>query len=326
MEPDEMRTVAEFASLAPSVHNTQPWRFVAEPYTLQIHLDPDRSLSYLDPGGRQALISCGAAIEFARLAIRSLGTGCTVRMLPSPNHPTLLATLTVGHREPTTPAEQRLIDAVPRRYTDRGQYGDELVPAPVLNTLRDAATARGCWLRVLDRPGDRVTAITLLTDAEAAETHDRAYQDELQSWRRSEPSHDGVPSQAFTAHGDEPWTTDVPLRDFSGQQPRLHPDGEAPPSVERDTIVLLGTNGDDRASWLRAGRALADMLLAITDAGLVSQPLGPVMDIPETRFRLRQNLGLIGHPQLMLRVGYGSGRPFTGRRAVDDVLAASATP
>lgn len=318
-----MRVVTEFAALAPSVHNTQPWRFVATPGTLQVHLDPDRRLGYLDPAGRQATISCGTAVEFARLAIRSLGINCAVQILPVLHHPTLLATLTLGARRPTTTAEQRLIDAVPRRYTDRGDYSAEPVPASVLDEIRDAATAYGCWLRVLDRPGDRVTAITLLSDAEAAETQDEAYQAELAEWRRPNSARDGIPVQAYTTDGDQSWTTDVPLRDFSGQESHPHPDADVPPVVERNALVLLGAAGDDRATWLRAGRALADMLLVITAAGLVSQPLGPALDIPATRFRLRQDLGLVGHPHLMLRVGYGHGRPSTGRREVDDVLTAA---
>ena len=62
-----MRLAAEFAALAPSVHNTQPWRFVAGPHTLEVHTDPQRNLGYLDPDGRQMHISCGLAAEFARL-------------------------------------------------------------------------------------------------------------------------------------------------------------------------------------------------------------------------------------------------------------------
>jgi len=99
---------------------------------------------------------------------------------------------------------------------------------------------------------------------------------------------------------------------------------DAPPSVERDTLVLIGSDDDTPVGWLRTGRALALVLLSLTDAGLTSQPLGPVVDVPATRGRLQRALGLLGHPQLLLRIGYGHRAPSTGRRDVDDLLTVTA--
>jgi hypothetical protein len=325
METDEMRVVAEFASLAPSVHNTQPWRFVARNQALEVHADPGRALHYLDQGHRQMYISCGAAAEFARLAIRSLSHACTLRLLPAGGAETLVATLVIGGPEPTAPVEERMIDAVARRYTDRGPYTDEQVSRGAVQRMREAAAERHCWLRVLDRPDDRLSVIRLLSTAEAAEAEDAGYREELEAWRRSGPSDDGVPTEAF-AGWDGGRVNDVPLRDFSGAADHPHPDSGVPPTVERDTIVLLGTDRDDPASWLQAGRALADVLLTITDDDLVSQPLGPVLDLPFTRAQLRRDLGLVGYPQMLLRVGHGMRAPLTGRRSVDEVFTAVPTP
>ena len=54
MDLEEIRLVTEFASLAPSVHNTQPWRFVMDGHTLQVRADTSRGLPYLDPKALQA--------------------------------------------------------------------------------------------------------------------------------------------------------------------------------------------------------------------------------------------------------------------------------
>jgi hypothetical protein len=326
MEPDEMRAVAEFASLAPSVHNTQPWRFVATPHCLEVHIDPERGLHYLDPHGRQMYLSCGIVAEFARLAIRSLGSACTVRLLPKGAKDTLVAKLIVGSREPTTPAEQRLIDAVSRRYTDRGPYSDEPTSRSVLQRMRDAASERRCWLRVLDKPGDRLAAIRLVSAAEAAETTDEDYRRELDSWRRIGTSQDGIPGEAVVGWDNAYRVSDIPLRDFNGRDDQPRPGADEPPTVERDTIVVVGSDQDTPLHWLQAGRALADVMLVLTDADLVSQPIGPVLDLPGTRAQLRRELGLVGYPQLILRVGRGLRRPTAGRRSVDDTLAVAAAP
>jgi nitroreductase len=324
MEPDELRLVAQFAALAPSVHNTQPWRFVAVDNTLEVYADPDRALSYLDPDGRQLHLSCGAAVEFARIAIRSLGSACTVDVLPDANDSTLMARLTVGGPVPTTPREQRMVDAAPRRYTDRGSYTDEPVPTETLKALGDAVAAHGCWIRNLTRHEERLVAIELLCSAEEAEHDDPAYQAELAAWRRIGSARDGIPSQAYaSAWSDDHRTTDVPLRDFSGANSHPRPGADTPPDVERDTLIVLGTPGDEPREWVRAGVALADFLLTLTDANLGCQPLGPVMDLPATRAQLRHGLGLIGYPQMLLRLGEGGGRPTTGRRSVDEFLTSA---
>ena len=324
MNPEELQLVTTFASLAPSIHNTQPWRFMANGHTLEVRADPARQLSFLDDSSRQLHMSCGAAVEFARLAIRALGYSCVVRLAPQADDPLLIATLTLGTRADARPGERRLYDAAPRRYTDRGPYDDKPVPPDVLTRMSDAAGEVGCWLRVLNRPGDRLLAAVLLQKAEEIESDDPRYKEELEQWRRSEAADDGVPTAAVPDWPDGR-VSDVPLRDFtgSGEQPR--PGGRHDrPDVERDTLILVGSDADDRLSWLRTGRALAAVLLTATDAGLVSQPLGQVTDVMATRAQLQRGLGLLGHPQLLLRMGYGHGRPATGRRPVEETLVVGA--
>jgi len=319
LELDEIRTVTAFAALAPSVHNTQPWQMVARGHTIEVRADHDRQLGYLDPSARQLHISCGITIEFARLGVRALGHDCVVRLAPDAGDPDFLATLTAGHRMPLSPAERRLVDAIPRRYTDRGCYEERPVPSEVLERARAVAVDRGCWLRVLDRPGDRVTVATLLAEAEAVEAADARYADELAAWRREEAAEDGIPRTAFGEWGADV-VSDVPLRDFDGRGHHRAPDSGEAPQVERDTLLLLGSDDDSVGGWLRTGRALALVWLTLTAADLVAQPLGPVTDVPTTRRRLQLELGLLGWPQIMLRTGYGKGAPRAGRRDLEGLL------
>jgi len=323
MNTEELRLITTYASLAPSIHNTRPWRFTALGHTVEVHADPERQLSYLDESARQLHLSCGAAVEFARLAFRALGYSCIVRLAPRADDPLLVATLTAGGPDTALAIERRLFEAGARRYTDRGPYADSAVPSAVIARMREAAAAVGCWVRVLDRPGDRLLASMLLQKAAAIEAEDPRYRDELDRWRRTDVCVDGVPVAAAPRWPAD-LVPDVPLRDFRGTSSPHSARPQERPDVERDTLVLLGSDADDRLSWLRTGRALAALLLTATDANVVAQPLGQVTDIPATRVQLQRVLGLLGYPQLLLRMGYGSGRPTTGRRPVDETLAVPA--
>lgn len=322
LSEENVRAVVEFAALAPSVHNTQPWRFVARGSTIEMCADDDRRLTYLDPNGRQQAISCGAAVEYARLAIRALGWSCVVRLLPGgPTVSGPLATLTVGRPEPITAEEQRLVDAVPRRRTDRGPYDDIPIGQAVLRRARYLVASRGGWLRALDRPGERTIAAYLLVVAEGIESNDPAYTDEITAWRRTARSTDGVPVGATPDWDPTVRVSDLPLRDFTGRGRHPHSGGqEPPPLVEHDAVILVGSDDDSPLAWLRTGAAVGLLWLALTDAGVSAEPLGPVTDVPATRSRLRMHLGLLGQPQLMFRIGHGTAGLATGRRSVEDML------
>jgi hypothetical protein len=315
MNRSDLKAIIECAKLAPSVHNTQPWSFTTTGDTIGIRADRRRGLPVLDPDGRELTVSCGAAVEFGYVAVRGLGRECTVHLLPDPGDPDLLATLTIGEDRPTDDDERALLSAIPRRYTDRGEY-DETAVAPGLAAVLEQGVARhGAWLMPLDRDGDRLAIIEALTSAEAATAADPAYRTELTDWLRSESGPDGVPLAALGDPGSSATVTDVPLRDFHGEDRHPHPGGEGPPpAVARDALLMVGTDGDDPLSWLQSGRAVGWLLLRLTVAGLSAQPLGQALDVESARTRLAADLGLIGHVQFLLRTGVGHGQPTTGRR------------
>jgi len=137
------------AARAPSVQNTQPWRFRVGEYVIELYADPGRKLK-LDPVGREMLISCGAALFGLRLAVRSLGYLPVVEPLPDPARPRLLARLTLGAAEPITPRERQLLEALPHRHTHRGPWASGPLPPGLLAGLQHDALAEGAQLALVD--------------------------------------------------------------------------------------------------------------------------------------------------------------------------------
>jgi hypothetical protein len=314
MDAEDLRTVIACAELAPSVHNTQPWTWRGEGDHIEVRADRSRGLPVLDPRGRELTISCGAAIEFGITAVRGLGWDCDVALLPDPADADLLARLTIrGHREADTDERERF-EAIPRRYTDRGSYEPADREPDFDSALARGVEDRGAWLRVLERDGDRLAVIQALSDAETLEASDPAYREELASWLRAESAPDGIPIAALGAVTDSGRVSDVPQRDFTGANEHPRPGGDTPPTVERDTLLMVGTDSESTLAWVQAGRAVGWLLLSLTVAGLSSQPLGQALDVERTRRQLAHQIGLIGHVQFLLRTGRGHGAPRTGRR------------
>ena len=316
MADNDLSLIIECASLAPSVHNTQPWTLRPDGDGIDVLADTTRQLDFLDPTSRQLQISCGAAIEFGYLTARATGRHASVRLHPDPARRELLARLDLDGDEPATELEVALAAAIPRRYTDRGPYTDEAVSPQLLIDAQTRCAELGVWVRILDKPSERTVVALILDEAEAAEAADPRYGEELARWTSEQPQEEGVSRAAAAPSWPADRVSDVPLRDFTGHASHPHPGADDPPRVERDTLVLLGTPLDDDTSWLLAGRALGWLLLRAAVDGASAQPLGPAIDLPDSRAALRRELGLVGHPQFLLRVGYGAGQPGTRRHHV----------
>ena len=150
---DLVESLVAMAARAPSLHNTQPWRFRTGSHGLELTADPDRFLPGLDPAGREMLLSCGAALFGLRLAIRQAGYLPVVSLLPDPAQPALLARVQLGTVAPATRSERQMLAALPHRHTHRGPFDPGPVAADLLAGLRRAAAAEGATLCYVEQPG-----------------------------------------------------------------------------------------------------------------------------------------------------------------------------
>ena len=319
--------VVEAATRAPSIHNTQPCRFAAAPDRLEVRFDPERLLPVLDPTHRQQVISCGVAVEFAALALRAQGHDVAVDVAPDPADADHLASLRITGERSAGEDEQALAAAIPDRHTTRAPFLPREVPTELIDRLQADAGGYGVWTMLVSRDDAELVTVFLLDRAEQAEAGDPAYRAELEAWLRTDPDAvDGIPVDAVPSDDPAARPSNWLIRDFlAGQRVARPPapvaDDDPPPAVERPAVLLLGTMGDDRAAWVQAGRALGRVLLRLTAAGLAASPLTQALDWPATRTRMTVELSLVGHPQMLLRLGWPSTpATTTGRRPVAEVL------
>ena len=287
---DALAEAAALARYAPSIHNSQPWRWRVGAEVLDLYLVPERRLPVTDPDARLAVVSCGTALHHARTALAAEGLDVTVTRMPEAGDPDHLARLAITRRVPVPPEAMRRVQTIEIRHTDRRPVTTEPVSAAELATVSAAVEAEGARVRPLPRDGvlDLAAAASY---AQRAETTDPAWQAELRYWTAA-----GIPDEVIPA---VPTQTTVPSRDFG------HP-GALPIGAEHDrgaTFAILYGAEDTRLDWLRAGEALSSGWLAATELGISVVPMSATVEVPYTRQTLRRLLAGLGEPYLVLRLG-----------------------
>lgn len=317
LTPEALDHLVFMATCAPSVHNSQPWRFDVDGNVLWLRTDPDRQLAALDPDSRELLLSCGAALHHLQVAARGRGLDTVVQLMPD-THPPAVARIALAAGAAATPAEIALSTAILFRHTHRGRFDDVAVPGTLLDDLRLAVEAEHAMLRVV-REDELVEVEVLVSRAEQRLQRSAAYVNELAEWvwhTGEDPERADGMSPAAIEHG-EGRAESLQGRAFDGV-PLPRP--SEPPVPEHPAVVLLTTEGDSDNEWVIAGRALSALLLTATGKQVLAQPMGQVVDVPAARWALRDLLGTMGAPQMLVRLGYGTSAITSPRRPVADVI------
>lgn len=307
----------ELACRAPSVHNSQPWRWVADSSGLHLHLDQDRRVA-TDRSGREALLSCGAVLDHLRVAMAADGWIAHVDRYPNPNDHLHLATVDFSPMSFVTDGHRARAEAIRRRRTDRLPFGAPPDWPALEMLLRSAIDESVAMLDVIDdadRP--RLAEASQLT--ESLRLYDSDYHAELAWWTGWLAVSDGIPQASLVSAAE---SDRVGIgRNF----PITHGAAERRLSVPEDqsTVVVISAHDDTRRDVLGCGEVLSQLLLEATLAGMSTCTLTHLTELRASRDIIS---GLVRRdlPQLLIRIGTAPALdgvpPPTPRRRLSDVL------
>lgn len=316
---EQLAAMLNWAVHAPSVLNTQPWRFRvrADAPAVEVYVDRARVLRTVDPEGREAVVSCGAALYTLRLAARHYGFSVRVEYpqlgiaLPWTGTD-LVATVHLAGPSAPASAEEALFRAVKHRHTNRDPFADFPVPVGLLARLRGAADAEGARLHALTGDAEKGALSDLVAEAVREQGDDPVVEAELRAWSRptGDPRADGVPDDVQGGWDRLSYLRPEP-RFLAAEARRLVQNAPA--------VLVVATDRDGPADWARAGQALQHVLLLAAGEGLAASYFNQPLEVD----RLRPQVAAVaggGHAQVVFRLGTPVEARGTPRRRVADVI------
>ena len=314
-----IRDAVTLSCHAPSLHNSQPWRWVAEGVALQLWADPYRVVYATDQAGRELTLSCGAVLDHLRVAMAAVGWDSATERFPDPYEPNHLATLQFQPVEVVSQAHQRRAAAILRRHTDRLPFSAPTAWPALESALRSAIIPYEVILHVVaDDARPMLAEASRIT--ETIRRYDVDYQDELRWWASPFASDTRLPADELVS------SADAARVDIARTFPPAGGGGRhAAVDHDHSKILVLSTHHDDaRLDVLRCGEALSAVLLECTVAGMATCTLTHMTELEPSRDIVRQVTGNVGQPQLLIRVGRSPAiNPRVGatsRRPVTEVL------
>jgi hypothetical protein len=318
VDTDILRAAVQLACRAPSLHNSQPWQWVAEGPGLDLYVDRSRILPSADKSGREAHISCGAVLDHLRVAMAAAGWISNVERFPDPNNLDHLASLDFTPMSLVTDGQRRRADAILHRRTDRLPFAAPRNWKSFEPVLRDTVDAGTVHLDVIaDELRPELARASRLT--ESLRLYDSSYHVELNWWTGHFENSDGIPRSSLVS-GAESDRVDVG-RTFPVS---AHHERHAGAGEDQSTVLVLSTDEDTRDDALRCGETLSAVLLECTLAGMATCTLTHITDLWSSRNLIGTLTGRTTVPQLLIRVGeapvIGEVPATTPRRPLHDVL------
>ena len=297
------------ACRAPSLHNSQPWRWVVGEVAVDLFADYRRVVRSADRSGREAIISCGAALDHFQVLMTAAGWVTSIDRFPSPDDRDHLASLDFS------PADRDLIaadraraDAIVTRRTDRLPFRAPGEWDVLERTLRETVDLSSVSLDVL--PDDaRPTLASASRRTEAFRRSDVYYRDELLWWTDSLHACQGVPTSALVSEeerGRVGINREFPVTQISGRRSDVE--------FDQAKVLVLSTPEDTRDDALRCGQVLSTVLLDCTVAGVATCTLSHITEFAESRAVIQDLTGSRAFPQVLIRVGEAPASETTPER------------
>ena len=300
---EKVRFLLRYAVLAPSGHNTQPWKFAISDEGVLVYSEQERRLPVADPDDRELVMSIGAAIMNLRVAAARFAFSSEVAPTPDPDNADLLALVRLKEGGGADQAQGELFEAIVRRRTNRFHYENKSLSESDLVKLAGVGRMGGAAVRIITEAQVKSALAGLLFEGDVTRMSDKAFREELALWMRpaNTEEYDGLAGDSLGLSGMisrmAPWMTKTfNMGKSTGKKDRA--------LAKESAALVVALSGDQRADLLDAGQLFEKFVLTGTLLGVQYSFFNLAVEVPELRQKIKALLAVEELPQLLFRIGY----------------------
>lgn len=312
------RELVRYATLAPSSHNTQCWKFRVRERTVAIEPDMLRRCPVVDPDDHHLFVSLGCATENLAHAALANGLQATARF-DAAGEGSVVVDL-----QATRARQSLLYQAIPVRQCTRADYDGSSLSAEEMSLLERAGSGDGVRVMLLIEPRAMEQVLEYVVAGDTAQLNDPAFVAELKAWVRFSTDEairtgDGLYSRASGNPSVPRWLGSRLMGWVV--TPKADHDRYARQIRNSAGIAVFVCAESDKAHWVEAGRCYERFALQATALGVRNAFLNQPVEVGSIRPQFASMLGLGSQrPDLVVRFGRGPTLPFSLRRPVQAVM------
>ena len=314
---DKLAFLLHFAVLAPSSHNSQPWKFRVDENQIAVLPNPERLLDVADHDRRFLYIALGFALENILIAADYYNLETQVEYFPANMQSAAAKVSFKENPDPSQKSQKHLIFAIPQRRSNRNKYTQQMPNEEFLDQIKNSSTAEVEVTLVTERANKEKIA-DMLMQARLRAFDNKDFRAELANYKRNNLTRSSFGMPGFTMGFSTPLSLVAPFLIRHVNVMKLIKKREEE-LLKKYTPVLaiISTKEDSNLAALKAGQTLARVTLEAerqkVQTAMSAVPLNPkeLRGIIHTTFR----------PQLLLRMGYANQIPkHSPRFTVSEVL------
>jgi len=301
-----VRELVRLATLAPSSHNTQCWKFAQQGLGITILPDLSRRCPAVDPDDHHVFVTLGCATE--NLVHAALAHGLHAETRFDATRGAIQVALA-----PTTAQASPLFQAIASRQCTRGDYDGKPLSSEELALLERAGTSNGVRLLLLTERPAMERVLDYVVQGNTAQMADPAFVKELKTWIRFNGAEavrtgDGLYSAASGNPNIPTWIGDLAFGWLF--RPKGENDKYAKQIRSSAGLAVFVGQTADKAHWVEVGRCYERFALQATALGIRNAFLNQPVEVAAVRPPFADAIGLAGQrPDLVVRFGRGPTLP-----------------
>lgn len=310
---EKLTYLLNYAILAPSIYNSQPWKLNVSEDEILVFADQSRWPSVADKDRRELYMSLGCAIENLVIAAEHFGYNCSVSYFPGESDLVAAVSLSQQSEARSSLSPDHLFDAITSRKTCRQPFESRTISRQDLDAINNTISGSDASIFLTDDPAAKEAFRNLTIEADGALYSDINFKSELGHW---------LSQGVLGPTGFDAKIAQIEMIFLDPGPEQIRKDSDLINSTS--FIGLISTWKNDSVSCLKAGRALERFWLSATARGISLQPMSQALEVPETKGKLSLHLPAgseMREVQQAFRLGYCSDdEAHSSRRPLEDVL------